>query len=393
MQQGKKDPLYSIPNGGQFPSYFTPNAAFKTKQNRPFKQSQQLQHDLLLFQQKQIKMKQNNYQGALQNSLHSGFNATSTTSDVIKGIDLTGKIAIVTGGNTGIGLETTKTLAAAGATVIVPARDIEKAKMNLQGIANVQLEKLDLMDPASIDAFAQKFLASGRPLHMLINNAGIMWVPLRRDSRGIESQLATNYLAQFQLTARLWPALKLAHGARVINVSSFGHQFAPFNFDDPNFHNREYETLQAYGQSKTASNLMAVELDSLGKPFQVSAYSLHPGAIHGTELGREAPLELFQQLGYCDEAGNIFPEVIAKLKTIPQGAATTVWCATSPMLNNIGGVYCEDVDIAALSPEPTGHIDDAQTSSGVQLYSLDQTNAKRLWALGEQLTVITFQVN
>lgn len=338
-------------------------------------------------------MKQNNYQGALQNPLHSGFNATSTTSDVIKDVDLTGKIAIVTGGNAGIGLETTKTLAAAGATVIVPARDIEKAKKNLQGIANVQLETLDLIDPTSIDAFAQKFLSSGRPLHILINNAGIMWVPLRRDSRGIESQLATNYLAQFHLTARLWPALKQAHGARVINVSSFGHQFAPFNFDDPNFHDREYETLQAYGQSKTASNLMAVELDNIGRPFQVSAYSLHPGAIHGTELGREAPLELFQQLGYCDEAGNIFPEVIAKLKTVPQGAATTVWCATSPLLNNIGGVYCEDVDIAALSPQPTSHIDDAQIASGVQLYSLDQTNAKKLWKLSEQLTGITFRAN
>ncbi|AXY75347.1 SDR family NAD(P)-dependent oxidoreductase [Paraflavitalea soli] len=338
-------------------------------------------------------MSQNNYQGALQQPLQSGFTAASTTSDVTKGIDLSGKIAIVTGGNAGIGLETTKTLAAAGATVIVPARDIEKAKKNLQGIDNVELETLDLIDPASIDAFAQKFLASGRPLHMLINNAGIMWVPLRRDSRGIESQLATNYLAQFHLTARLWPALKKARGARVINVSSFGHQFAPFNFDDPNFLDREYETLQAYGQSKTASNLMAVELDHIGRPFQVRAYSLHPGSIHGTDLAREAPLELFQQLGYCDDAGNILPEVIANLKTIPQGAATTVWCATSPLLNNIGGVYCEDVNIATLSPAPTGHIDDAQTSSGVQLYSLDETNAKRLWKLSEQLTGVTFQAN
>lgn len=338
-------------------------------------------------------MKHNNYQGALQQPLQAGFNTSSTTSDVIKGIDLTGKIAIVTGGNAGIGLETTKTLAAAGATVIVPARDTEKAKKNLQGIANVQIESLDLMDPASIDAFAQNFIASARPLHLLINNAGIMWVPLRRDSRGIESQLATNYLAQFHLTARLWPALKKANGARVINVSSLGHQFAPFNFDDPNFLDREYETLQAYGQSKTASNLMAVELDNIGRPFNVRAYSLHPGSIHGTDLAREAPIELFQQLGYCDAAGNLFPEVIARLKTIPQGAATTVWCATSPLLNNIGGVYCEDVDIAPLVPEVTGHHDGAPASAGVQLYSLDQTNAQKLWKLSEQLTGITFPAN
>lgn len=330
-------------------------------------------------------MEQNNYQGALQQPLGSGFNATSTTNDVIKGIDLTGKIAIVTGGNTGIGLETTKTLAAAGATVIVPARDIEKAKRNLTGISNVTLESMDLMNPGSIDAFAEKFLASGRPLHLLINNAGIMWVPLRKDSRGIESQLATNYLAQFQLTARLWPALKKANGARVVNVSSQGHQFAPFNFDDPNFTFREYETLQAYGQSKTATNLFSLEFDNLAKAFNVRAYSLHPGSIAGTELGRDASLELFQKMGFCDAEGNLLPEVAASLKTIKQGAATTVWCATSALLNNIGGVYCEDADIAELATDPL-------MPNGVKPYSLDQTNAKRLWALSEAMTGLTFNI-
>jgi len=331
-------------------------------------------------------MRQNNNQGALQQPIGSGFNATSTANDVIKGIDLTGKIAIVTGGNTGIGLETTKTLAAAGATVIVAARDIEKAKRNLEGIANVELETMDLIDPGSIDAFAEKFLASGRPLHLLINNAGIMWVPLRRNSRGIESQLATNYLAQFQLTARLWTALKEANGARVINVSSQGHQFGDFHFEDPNFLHREYETLQAYGQSKTACNLFALQLDHGGKAFNVRAYSLHPGAINGTELAREASLELFLQMGFCDADGNILPEVAASLKTIPQGAATTVWCATSPMLNHIGGVYCEDADIAGLAP-------DSSTSKGVRLYSLDETNAKRLWTLSEEMTGIPFELH
>lgn len=330
-------------------------------------------------------MEQTNYNGALQHSIGSGFNATSTASDVIKGIDLTGKIAIVTGGNTGIGLETTKTLAAAGATVIVPARDIAKAKKNLASVANVEIEPMDLMDPASIDAFAEKFLVSGRPLHLLINNAGIMWVPLRKDSRGIESQLATNYLAQFQLTARLWNALKKAGGARVINVSSHGHQFAPFNFEDPNFLNREYETLQAYGQSKTATNLFALELDNLAKAYHVRAYSLHPGSIGGTELGREAPLELFQKMGFCDAEGNLLPEVAASLKTIPQGAATTVWCATSPLLNNIGGVYCEDADVAELTADPS-------MPTGVNPYSLDKASAKRLWTLSEEMTGITFRI-
>lgn len=330
-------------------------------------------------------MEQTNYNGALQHSTGSGFNATSTTSDVIKGIDLTGKIAIVTGGNTGIGLETTKTLAAAGATVIVPARDTAKAKKNLASVANVEIEPMDLMDPTSIDTFAEKFLASDRPLHLLINNAGIMWVPLRKDSRGIESQLATNYLAQFQLTARLWNALKKAGGARVINVSSHGHQFAPFNFEDPNFLNREYETLQAYGQSKSATNLFALELDNLAKACNVRAYSLHPGSIGGTELGREAPLELFQKMGFCDAEGNLLPEVAASLKTIPQGAATTVWCATSALLNNIGGVYCEDGDVAELTA-------DTSMPTGVNPYSLDKASAKRLWALSEEMTGITFRI-
>lgn len=329
-------------------------------------------------------MRQNNYQGALQQSANSGFNAKSTASEVIKGIDLTGKIAIVTGGNTGIGLETTKVLAAAGATVIVPARDIEKAKRNLDGIANVALEPMDLMSPASIDTFAQKFLASGRPLHLLVNNAGIMWVPLRRDSRGIESQLATNYLAQFQLTARLWPALKKANGARVVNVSSQGHQFAPFNFDDPNFLTRGYETLQGYGQSKTAVNLFSMELDVRGQSSNVRAYSVHPGSIGGTELGREASLELFQKMGFLDANGNMLPEVAASLKTVPEGAATTVWCATSPALNNIGGVYCEDGDIAVPA------VDAAM--GGVKLYSLDEASARRLWKLSEEITGIVFHI-
>lgn len=330
-------------------------------------------------------MIQTNYQGAMQKPIGSGFTAQSTSHEVIKGIDLTGKIAIVTGGNTGIGLETTNTLASAGATVIVPARDMEKARQNLDGIANVEIQKMDLLDHDSINEFTEKFIASGRPLHILINNAGIMWIPFRKDKRGIESQLATNHLSHFQLTAKLWPALKRANGARIINVSSQGHQFAPFNFEDPNYSHREYETLQAYGQSKTASNLFALELDNQAKKYNVRAYSLHPGSIGGTELGREAPLELFQNMGFLDADGNMLPEIVASLKTIPQGAATTLWCATSPLLNDIGGVYCEDSEIAVLAS-------DQEMSKGVKGYSLDQTNAKRLWTLSEELTGIKFNV-
>lgn len=330
-------------------------------------------------------MKTNNYNGVLQEKLNTGFNATSTTSDVSKGIDLTDKVAIVTGGSTGIGLETVKTLSEAGATVIVPARNIEKARQNLQNIKNVEIEEMDLIDSDSITRFTDKFLASGRQLDLLINNAGIMFVPLRRNKQGIESQLATNYLAVFQLTASLIPALKKANGARVVNLSSQGHQFSPFNFEDPNFEEREYETLAAYGQSKTAINLFSLELDNLAKSSGIRAYSVHPGNIWGTELLREAPLEMLQNFGFYDEKGNPVQEVIASLKTIPQGAATTIWAATSPLLNNIGGVYCEDSNIAELA---LGQ----EMEAGVKPYSLDETSAKRLWKLTQKLTGITFEV-
>jgi len=332
-------------------------------------------------------MKQaNNYNGALQKPLGSGFSASSTAADMIKGIDLTGVNAIVTGGYAGIGLETTKTLAAAGARVWVPARDGRKAGQSLAGIPNVTLAKMDLMDPASIDAFATQFMAMDHPLHLLINNAGIMWVPLRRDARGYESQLSTNHLGHFQLTAGLWPALKRAGDARVVTVSSFGHQIAPFDFSDPNFQRRGYETLAGYGQSKTANILFGVELGRRGQASGVRAYSLHPGAVIGTDLGREAPMSLFQQMGTHDADGNLYPEVAAKLKTVEQGAATTLWCAVSPMLNEISGVYCEDGDIAVIDNGDIEHrFDDPATLRGVRPYALDGRNAKELWALSEKM--------
>lgn len=335
-----------------------------------------------------------NYNGALQQPVNSGFNATSTTFDVIKGINLNGKTAIVTGGYAGIGLETVKTLVTAGARVIIPARDVTKATGNLKGVNNITIEEMDLMNPASINAFAEKFLAANNTLHILINNAGIMWVPLQRDARGYESQLATNHLGHFQLTAKLWPALKNANGARVVNLSSYGHQIAPFNFDDPNFNNREYETLQGYGQSKTANNLFAVELDHRGKDFHVRAFSVHPGSVIGTDLGRVAPMALFQQMGTHDANGNIKPEVAAKLKNVEQGAATSVWCATSTQLNGIGGVYCEDADVAQLDEGNIEHnYDDPSSLRGVKPYSVNAAHAAKLWTLSEEMTGILFPVN
>lgn len=332
-------------------------------------------------------METTNYQSALQQPTGSRFNAQSTASEVIEGIDLTGKIAVITGGNVGIGLETTRVLAKAGATVIVLARDSEKAAKNLNGIPNVRVENMDLMNPESIDTFAETFIASCSPVHLLINNAGIMWVPYRKDRRGFESQLATNHLGHFQLTARLWPALKAAKGARVINVSSFGHHYSPFHFEDPNFEKRAYETLLGYGQSKTALNLFTVELDNLAKAFHVRAYAVHPGSVGGTDLAREASPDLFKQMGILGDDGAIRPEVAAALKTTEQGAATTVWCATSSELVNLGGVYCEDSDIATLdlSNDPTSY-------NGVLPYSLEENNAKKLWQLSEAMTGVSFKI-
>ena len=339
-----------------------------------------------------MKTTANNYNGALQHPLHSGFGASSTANDIIKGISLAGKTAIVTGGYAGIGLETTKSFVLAGAKVIVPARDAAKAAANLTGI-DAEVWPMDLMDPDSIDAFAERFLETGSPLHLLINNAGIMWVPLRRNSRGYESQLSTNHLGHFRLVARLWEALKKANGARVVNVSSFGHQMAPFHFEDPNFEYREYETLVGYGQSKTANILFATELAVRGAEFGIQAFSLHPGAVGGTDLNRDSSNELMVKLGIMDADGNIAPEILARLKTIPQGAATNVWCAVSPQLENISGVYCEDCNIALLDADVPEDFSSRTKTQGLQPYAVDKENAQRLWALSEELNGLEFSAN
>jgi NAD(P)-dependent dehydrogenase (short-subunit alcohol dehydrogenase family) len=344
-------------------------------------------------------MKQNNYKGALQKPIDSGFDATSTTSDVIKGLDLNGKTAIVTGGDGGLGLEITKALSKAGATVIVPARDTEKAKSNLQGIANVEVEPMNLTEPASITSFAGKFLASGRPLHMLINNAGIMWTPLQRDNRGYEAQFSTNHLGHFQLTAKLWEALKKTEGARVVTVSSSAHHYSPVLFDDVNYQTREYNKFEAYGQSKTANVLFTVELDNRASQFGVRAYTLHPGLILETNLGRHLTFEDFITLGVVNADGTPNKEAQAAMqkmsKTKEQGAATTVWAATGPQLQNMGGVYLQDVEVAGYNP---GAYDNSAGKSnpggtfGVAPFALEPDAAQKLWVLSEELTDTKFNV-
>jgi NAD(P)-dependent dehydrogenase (short-subunit alcohol dehydrogenase family) len=324
-----------------------------------------------------------------QTPIHSGFSISSTAEDVIAGIDLTGKTAIVTGGYSGIGTETTRVLRAAGARVIVPARDLTKARQNLAGI-DVEIVPMDLADPASIDVFAETFLAEDSPLHILINSAGVMACPLARDARGHEMQLSTNHLGHYQLTARLWPALARAGGARVVSLASRGHRFAAFDFADPDFQHREYDRWLAYGQSKTANVLFAVALDARGSAHGVRAFAVHPGGIL-TDLARHMTQDDLRAFGVIDEEGRPVADTMNSLKSVPQGAATSVWTATSPQLDGMGGVYCEDCDISPVladGGDPTVSINDA---IGVRPWAIDPVAAERLWKLSEEQTGVRIE--
>ena len=320
-----------------------------------------------------------------QKPIGSGFGAATGAAEVIAGLDLSGKTAIVTGGYSGLGLVVAKTLAGAGADVIVPARNQAKARETMAGAAGLTLEPMDLMDPASIDAFAERFLASGRPLHFLINCAGVMASPLSRDGRGNESQFSTNHLGHFQLAARLWPALAKARGARVVAVSSRAHKRAPADLEDPNFERADYNAGLAYAQSKSANILFALELDRRGAGQGVRAFSVHPGAIV-TDLMRYMAPETLRTYGFVDAAGKPVVDPAQGRKSPEQGAATIVWCAVSPQLEGMGGVYCEDCEVAVEVSCEDGRWDEG----GVCAFARDPQAAARLWALSERLTGVDF---
>lgn len=312
----------------------------------------------------------------------SGFDAQTTALQALAGADLSGKIAIVTGGASGLGLETTRALASAGATVIVSARAPAHARQALAGIARVELAPLDLLDPASIAAFAQGFIDSGRALHILINNAGVMAAPLTRDARGYETQFSANHLGHFQLTAQLLPALLKADGARVVALSSRGHRYGGVDFDDPNFERRAYDKWTAYGQSKSANALFALELDRRGAAHGIRAFSVHPGRIIDTALARHLSNDELRAAGVLDEHDRVRAD--SGCKTAEQGAATSVWCATSARLQGMGGVYCEDVDIARAVGA------DSMEDVGVRPWASDPQAAQRLWTISEALSGVPF---
>ncbi|WP_205327865.1 SDR family NAD(P)-dependent oxidoreductase [Glycomyces sp. YM15] len=305
-----------------------------------------------------------------QQPIKSGFDNRSTAAEVLDGIDLTGKTAVVTGGYSGIGLETTRALASAGAEVVVPARRPDLAAANLEGIAGTEVDELDLADLDSVRRFAERRFADGRRIDLLVNSAGIMACPETRTEKGWELQLATNHLGHFALVNRLLPLLE---GARVVSVSSNGHRQSPIRWDDPHF-DTGYDRGQAYGQSKTANVLFAVELDRLAASSGIRAFALHPGAIL-TPLQRHFTEAEQREIGWIDEHGN--PP--AHFKSAEAGAATQTWAATSPKLDGLGGLYLEDCEIAEVNP-------DLDAGPGVRPHAIDPEQAQRLWAFSAELT-------
>lgn len=313
----------------------------------------------------------------------SPFTASSTAEDVIRGIDLSGKTAVVTGGYSGLGREAVRVLLSAGATVFVPARDLSKARQQLATLPGAHITPMDLMDPASIDAFAAGFLANHPQLDILINCAGVMANPLTRDARGFESQFSTNVLGHFQLTCALWPALVAAGPARVVNLSSANHRVALTNLlHDPNFDRVAYEPWTAYAQSKAANVLMTVAIDQLGRSRGVRAFAVHPGGIYETGLARHMDPAIARAYGMIDDAGRPIIDPQLGWKTPEQGASTMVWAATSPLLEGCGGVYLSDNEVCAVLDADVGEL----VNHGVSPGATDPMNAGRLWNLCETLT-------
>lgn len=305
-----------------------------------------------------------------QRPLGSGFDATSTAADVLAGVDLTGRTALVTGGYAGIGLEIVRALVWAGAHVLAPARRPDEARRALEGLAGVEVAEMDLSDQRQVASYAADVVAGGRSLDLVIDNAGIMALPETRTAQGWEMQLATNHLGHFALINHLWPVI--ADGARVVSVSSSGHSYSPMRWDDP-WLETDYDKWLAYGQSKTANVLFAVGLDARGRERGVLACSVHPGAIL-TNLGKHLTEEDVAELMAPDADGKV---AIPEFKTPEQGAATAVWAATSPLLVDHGGAYLVDCDVA---PWAADDEDGGSDSRGVKRYAVDPEEAERLWA-------------
>ena len=301
----------------------------------------------------------------------------STSDDVLAGIDLTGKRALVTGVSAGLGIETARALAAHGADVIGTARDLEKAHTATAPLRNAygkrfSLIHLDLASLASVRAASDALRAAGKPLDLIIANAGVMATPFAHTTDGFETQFGTNHLGHFLLLNRL--ADLVPSGGRVVCVSSVGHQFGDLDLTDPNFEHRLYDPITAYGGAKTAVNLFVVEFDRRHKARGVRAAAVHPGGIL-TELARHMTPELIKNMIALVTAETDTSSAQRGYKSVPQGAATTLWAAVTAPADLVGGRYCEDCAVAKV----------AAKGSGVRPYSVDPQRAKSLWAKSEKL--------
>jgi NAD(P)-dependent dehydrogenase (short-subunit alcohol dehydrogenase family) len=311
------------------------------------------------------------------------FGATSTTDEVLEGVNLRGKRVLVTGVSAGLGVETARALAAHGAEVVGAARDLTKAKAATAGVqaaakdgGGLELVELDLASLDSVRVCANALVDAGKPFDLVIANAGVMACPYGKTVDGFETQFGTNHLGHFVLVNRIASLMK--RGSRLVNLSSAGHRYSDVDLDDPNFERTPYDPWAAYGRSKTANILFAVEFDRRHKADGVRATAVHPGGIQ-TELSRHIGDEGIKQLiERVNAATRAAGEPDFKFKTIPQGAATSVWAGVVASADDVGGRYCEDCHVAEIEP-------DAAKRAGVKPYALNPETAKALWAKSEEM--------
>jgi NAD(P)-dependent dehydrogenase (short-subunit alcohol dehydrogenase family) len=325
--------------------------------------------------------------------MDKNFGATTTTDEVLDGVDLSGKRVLVTGVSAGLGVETARVLAAHGAQVVGAARDLDKARRATSVVlrdaakgGSLELVELDLASLASVRACADALLADGRPFDVVITNAGVMAPPLGRTADGFETQFGTNHLGHFVLVNRI--AGLIGKGGRLVCLASSGHRFADVDLDDPNFETTPYEPFIGYGRSKTANILFAVEFDRRHRARGVRATAVHPGGIQ-TELGRHMGHEAIEAM-IVQMNAQLAAEGKQEYrwKTIPQGAATSVWAGFVADADAVGGHYCEDCHVTTL-------VTDAflsPVSGGVRPYALDGERAQALWAKSEAMVGETFAV-
>jgi NAD(P)-dependent dehydrogenase (short-subunit alcohol dehydrogenase family) len=310
------------------------------------------------------------------------FGAESTTDAILEGVSLSGKRVLVTGVSAGLGVETARALAAHGAAVVGAARDLTKAKAATAGVraaangGEFELVELDLASLDSVRACADALVDDGKPFDLVICNAGVMATPFGKTADGFETQFGTNHLGHFVLVNRIASLMK--PGSRLVNLSSAGHRYSDVDLDDPNFERTPYDPWVAYGRSKSANVLFAVEFDRRHKGDGIRATAVHPGGIQ-TELSRHLAPEAIQALiDRISAATRAAGEPDFKYKTVPQGAATTVWAGVVAAAADVGGRYCEDCHVAEIEPNPAKR-------AGIKPYALNPETAKALWAKSEEM--------